>query len=63
MSVQLSNLEPKLRWKHFLALSEIPRGSKNEQAVARHVVNEAKRLGLPVKQDSVGNVLITKPAT
>ena len=63
MSVQLSDLEPKLLWKHFLALSEIPRGSKNEKAVAAHVVAEAKRLGLPAKQDGVGNVLITKPAT
>ena len=63
MNVDLNELEPKLLWKHFLALSAIPRGSKNEQAVAAHVVAEGKRLGLAVKQDSVGNVLITKPGT
>lgn len=63
MNIQLSDLEPKLLWKHFLALSEIPRGSKNEKAVAAHVLAEAKRLGLPAKQDGVGNVLITKLAT
>ncbi len=63
MSIDMNSLEPKLLWKHFLALSAIPRGSKNEEAVSRHVADEGKRLGLPVKQDSVGNVLITKPAT
>jgi dipeptidase D len=63
MSVDLNELEPKLLWNHFLALAAIPRGSKNEQAVAAHVVAEGKRLGLPVKQDAVGNVLITKPGT
>lgn len=61
--MELTDLQPVLLWKHFLSLSRIPRGSKNEAAVARHVVNEGERLGLAVKQDAIGNVLITKPAT
>ncbi|MGC4114458.1 MAG: beta-Ala-His dipeptidase [Myxococcales bacterium] len=61
MSVE--NLEPKLLWKHFAALSAIPRGSKNEKAVAAHVVAEAKRMGLSVRQDKCGNVIVDKPAT
>ena len=61
--MSLENLEPKLLWKHFAALSAIPRGSKNEKAVAAHVVAEAKRMGLAVRQDQAGNVIVTKPAT
>ncbi len=61
MSVE--NLEPKLLWKHFAALAAIPRGSKNEKAVAAHVVAEAKRMGLAVRQDRAGNVIVEKPAT
>ena len=63
MSQLLNDLDPKLLWKHFAALSEIPRGSKNEAAVAHHVLSEGKRMGLPTRQDGAGNVLITKAAT
>ncbi|MBI5544548.1 MAG: aminoacyl-histidine dipeptidase [Deltaproteobacteria bacterium] len=63
MNASLEKLEPKTLWKHFFALCAIPRGSKNEKAVAAHVVAEAKRMGLPVRQDAAGNVIVTKPAT
>ena len=63
MSHALSGLEPKLLWDHFAALAAIPRGSKNESAATAHVAAFAARLGLPVKVDSVGNVLVTKPGT
>jgi dipeptidase D len=63
MNQNLDTLEPRLLWKHFLALSEIPRGSKNETAAARYVAGVAERLGLPSRQDAVGNMVVTKPAT
>jgi dipeptidase D len=63
MTHVLEGLEPKLLWDHFAALAAIPRGSKNEAAATAHVVAIAARLGLPVKVDAVGNVLITKPGT
>lgn len=59
----LQNLTPHLVWKHFLALSRIPRGSKNERAAADFVVALARSLDLPVKQDAVGNVVVTKRGT
>lgn len=62
MSV-LANLEPKLVWKYFEALTQIPRTSKNEEQVAAYVMKTAQDLGLPAKRDSVGNVLVSKPAT
>ncbi len=60
---RLENLEPALLWKHFIALSAIPRGSKNEAAACQYVVEQAKRLGLECVQDQVGNVLVRKAAT
>lgn len=63
MSRALEGLKPELVWKYFGAIARIPRGSKNEAAIARFVMNTAKRLGLGAKQDSYGNVVVKKPAS
>ena len=44
MKYILSNMEPKLPLKYFEDISAIPRGSKNEEAVAKFVENRAKEL-------------------
>ena len=59
----LDGVEPALLWKHFAEISAIPRGSKNEEAVALHVLGVAKRLGLPAERDGAGNVVVRKGAT
>ncbi len=41
MTSAIDGLEPQLLWKHFAALSRIPRGSKNEAAAARYVLDTA----------------------
>jgi len=58
----LEGLEPKAVWKHFAALSAIPRASKKEAAVREYVLSQAKKLGLESTVDKVGNVIIRKPA-
>jgi dipeptidase D len=58
----LTTLEPKALWQYFLALSRIPRGSKNEAAAAAWVAEEGRRLGCEVEHDQVGNVLVRKRA-
>lgn len=63
MSSAIEGLEPQLLWKHFAALSRIPRGSKNEAAAAAYVLETARRLGLEARQDAAGNVLVEKPAS
>jgi dipeptidase D len=63
MSSAIQGLEPQLLWKHFAALSRIPRGSKNEAAAARYVLDTARQLGLEARQDATGNVVVRKPAT
>ena len=58
----LANLEPKDVFKYFEELSQIPRGSGNEQEVSDYLVKFAKDLGLEVAQDEALNVIIKKNA-
>ncbi|HYE24732.1 MAG TPA: aminoacyl-histidine dipeptidase [Clostridia bacterium] len=62
MTTAIADLEPKALWKHFAALSAIPRASKKEAAAREYVLSQAARLGLEVHQDSVGNIVVSKPA-
>jgi len=59
----VEGLQPPLVWKYFAEIARIPRGSKNETAIARYVMDTAKRLGLQAKQDKYGNVVVKKPAS
>lgn len=56
------NLEPKKVFDYFEEISQIPRGSGNEQAISDYLVKFAKNRGLAVVQDATNSVLITKPA-
>jgi dipeptidase D len=59
----VTDLEPKSVWKHFAALSAIPRPSRKEAAARAYVLSEAARLNLQATQDAAGNVVVRKPAT
>jgi dipeptidase D len=63
MSSAIEGLKPELVWKYFAAISRIPRGSKNEAAATKYVLDTAKKLGLQAKSDKLGNVVVRKPAT
>ena len=63
MSYVFEGLKPERFWKLFYELNQIPRESKHEAEAAAWLVDFAKKLDLPVVQDEVGNVLVTKPAT
>ena len=58
----LSELEPKVVWKHFEALTKIPRASGNEAAARQYILDQARKLGLEAQQDQAGNVVVRKPA-
>jgi dipeptidase D len=62
MNTALENLEPKSLWKHFAALSAIPRGSGNEAGARNYVLQQAASLGLEATVDPIGNVVVRKPA-
>ncbi|MFH1102093.1 MAG: aminoacyl-histidine dipeptidase [Methanobacteriota archaeon] len=59
----IEHLEPKLVWKQFDEIRKIPRCSKHEEKIRDYIVGFAKKQGLQLKVDQVGNVLIRKPAT
>lgn len=57
------SLAPKAVWKHFYSLTQIPRPSGFMQPVTDFLVNFGKSLGLETYVDSIGNVIIRKPAS
>lgn len=56
-------LEPKALWNKFADLNAVPRPSKKEERVITFMKSFGENLGLETFVDSVGNVIIKKPAT
>jgi len=63
MSYPVDSLEPKLVWKYFDKIRQIPRGSKNEAAIGEAVIAWAEEKGCETDRDEVGNVVIRVPAS
>ena len=61
MSVR--NLEPTELWNHFADLNAVPRPSKKEERVIQFMMDFGMKLGLETIQDTIGNVIIKKPAS
>jgi len=57
------SLNPTNIWKHFHALTRIPRPTGQMKEVTQYVKDFGKALNLETKQDKTGNVVIRKPAT
>ena len=63
MANVLNGLNPSLVFKYFEEISQIPRGSGDEQRISDYLYNFGKELNLEVIQDDYLNVIIRKPAT
>ena len=65
MSVEspLFDLEPQLVWRHFDDIRRIPRPSKKEERIVRHVRSWAARHDFEVREDAAGNLVIAVPAS
>lgn len=59
----LENLEPSRVFYYFEEISRIPRGSGNEEEVAKYIESFAKERGLYVLRDKMSNVFIKKEAS
>jgi len=59
----LNKLNPAPVWGYFEAICQIPRPSKHEEKIIAFLMDFASQNNLSAKKDSVGNVLITKPAS
>ncbi|WP_400080344.1 aminoacyl-histidine dipeptidase [Winogradskyella sp. R77965] len=63
MSSEIRALEPKQLWNKFADLNAVPRPSKKEERIIQFMKDFGKNLGLETIEDTVGNVIIRKPAT
>jgi dipeptidase D len=59
----IKNLEPKLVWKYFHEITQIPRPSKKEKGMTDYMKKFGKEHGLETITDKTGNVILRKPAT
>jgi dipeptidase D len=63
MSPSLLSLQPERLWFYFSEVLKIPRPSKKEEQIINYLVNFGKEHKLETITDSVGNVIIRKPAS
>lgn len=63
MNTDLTSLKPALVWKHFAAMTQIPRPSFHEEKIRRYVLDVAPLAGLECREDAAHNVYVRKPAS
>ena len=63
MANNILDLKPGNVWKHFYALTQIPRPSGSMEKITDFIENFGKNLGLETTRDAAGNICIRKPAT
>lgn len=63
MSDEILKLQPKLVWKHFYNICQLPHPSKHEDKVRQYIVDFATEHGIEHIVDKIGNVMLRKGAT
>ncbi len=63
MTNQLDILSPQKLWQYFDKIRLIPHGSKNEKALSEAILLWAKEAGCSGKQDALGNIAVSIPAS
>ncbi len=59
----IKDLQPALIWSIFDEITRIPRPSKKEEKIRQYLLDFAAKHNIAVKTDTVGNVVMSKPAT
>ncbi len=59
----LEKLNPTIVWSYFEDICQVPRQSKKEEKIIQFLLDFGKNNNLKTKQDEIGNILISKPAT
>ena len=59
----IANLNPRIVWEQFDAITQVPRPSKKEGRIIEYLVEFAKSHGIEYQKDAIGNVVMRKPAT
>lgn len=59
----IKDLEPKVVWKYFHEITQVPRPSKKEGKIIKYIEDVASKNKIDIKKDKAGNILLFKPAT
>lgn len=59
----IKDLEPKIVWKNFYGLTQVPRPSKHEEKAIEYLYKWGKDHGIETIKDETGNIIMRKPAT
>jgi len=62
MNQSLQSLKPEKLWYYFGEVLKIPRPSKKEEKIIKYLLDFGKNHNLETIQDTIGNVVIRKPA-
>lgn len=62
-TMPITELEPRDVWAFFAGIASVPRPSKKEERIRKHVCDIAKQHGFVARTDDGGNVVIEVPAT
>jgi len=63
MSEAINGLEPKILWERFAEIAQVPRPSKKEGKIREHMKKLLSGLNINFKEDKVGNIVASIPAT
>lgn len=61
--MEVKDLKPELVWRCFDEITKVPRPSCHEEQIRAYLLDFAKKHGIDVKTDKVGNVVMRKEAT
>ncbi len=61
--MEVKDLKPALIWQCFDEITKVPRPSCHEEQIREYLLGFAKKHGIAVKTDEVGNVVMSKSAT
>lgn len=59
----VKELQPRIIWEQFDAITKVPRPSKKEGKIIEFLIAFAQQHGLEWQRDAIGNVVMRKPAT
>ena len=59
----IAELAPQSVWKHFYALTQVPRPSGYLEPVQQFLLDFGKKIGVETFMDDAGNIIMRKPAT
>ena len=63
MAMTIKDLQPREVWKHFEALTQVPRPSGHLEKIQKYLLDFGKSINVETWQDEAGNIIMRKPAT